>query len=147
MYLEDIQLNSQVLLEDIVIRKDEMIDFARRYDPIKLHTDEEYAKKTRFGDIIAAGMMSYLAVWAQYVNVDFAGEDIVAGKSTLVEWMKPVFAGDVLHGTATVTDLSVRNDYNGLMTVVIDVFNQNNEKVLTGTVESVVKRRPRTADG
>ena len=143
MYLEDIPINSEKTVENIIIKKEEMLDFARKYNPVKIHTDEEYAKQTRFGDVIAAGMMSFLAVWAQYVQVDFAGEELVAGKSTSVEWEKPVFAGDVLRGAARVTGLSFRNEHNGLMTVTIDVFNQKDEKVLTGVVESVVKRKPR----
>ena len=88
-------------------------------------------------------MMSFLSVWSQYVPHDFAGDDLVAGKSTAVEWLRPVYAGDVLRGVATVTGLSFRNDHNGVMTVTIDVFNQHDAKVLTSTVESIVKRRPR----
>lgn len=143
MYLEDIQINSEISVENIVIEKEEMLDFAKKYNPVKIHTDEDFAKKSRFGELIAPGMMSFLSVWAQYVPIDFAGDDLVAGKSTSVEWLKPVFAGDVLRGSAKVTGLSFRNDHNGLMTVTIDVFNQKDEKVLTSVVESIVKRRPK----
>ena len=143
MYLEDIQINSEVNVENIVIEKEEMIEFARRYNPVKIHTDAEFAKSTRFGELIAPGMLSFLSVWAQYVSLDFAGDDLVAGKSTAIEWMKPVFAGDVLRGTARVTGLSFRNEHNGVMSVTIDVYNQKEEKVLSSVVESIVKRRPK----
>lgn len=143
MYLEDIQISSEKTIDNIVIEKDEMLDFAKKYNPVKIHTDEDFAKGTRFGGLIAAGMMSFLSVWAQYVPMDFAGDDLVAGKSTAVEWLRPVYAGDVLRGVATVTGLSFRNEHNGLMTVTIDVYNQYDAKVLTSVVESVVKRRPK----
>lgn len=143
MYLEDIQIGSEVTVENIVIEKEEMLDFAKKYNPVKIHTDEDFAKKTRFGELIAPGMLSFLSVWAQYTSLDFAGEELIAGKSTAVEWMKPVFAGDVLRGTARVTGLSFRNDHNGVLTVAIDVFNQKDEKVLTSVIESIVKRRPK----
>ncbi|MBO6231931.1 MAG: MaoC family dehydratase N-terminal domain-containing protein [Ruminiclostridium sp.] len=143
MYLEDIQIGSEVTVENIVIEKEEMLDFANRYNPVKIHTDEDFAKKTRFGELIAPGMLSFLSVWSQYTSLDFAGDDLVAGKSTAVEWSKPVFAGDVLRGVAKVTGLSFRNEHNGILTVTIDVFNQRDEKVLTSVVESVVKRRPK----
>ena len=143
MYLEDIAVNSEVTVENIVIEKEEMLDFAKKYNPVKIHTDADFAKKTRFGEIIAPGMLSFLSVWAQYVSLDFAGEELVAGKSTAIEWMKPVFAGDVLRGVARVTGLSFRNEHNGIMTVTIDVYNQKDEQVLTSAVESVVKRRPK----
>lgn len=143
MYLEDIQISSVKTVENIVIEKDEMLDFAKKYNPVRIHTDEDFASQSRFGGLIAAGMMSFLSVWAQYVPVDFAGDDLVAGKSTAVEWLRPVYAGDVLRGVATVTGLSFRNEHNGLMTVTIDVYNQDEMKVLTSVVESVVKRRPK----
>ena len=143
MYLEDIQIGSEVTVENIVIEKEEMLDFAKKYNPVKIHTDEDFAKKTRFGELIAPGMLSFLSVWAQYTSLDFAGEELIAGKSTAVEWMKPVFAGDVLRGTARATGLSFRNDHNGVLTVAIDVFNQKDEKVLTSVIESIVKRRPK----
>ena len=143
MYLEDIRINSEKTVENIVIEREEMLDFAKKYAPAKIHTDEDFAKLSRFGELIAPGMLSFLSVWAQYVLVDFAGEELVAGKSTAVEWLRPVFAGDVLRGCARVTGLAFRNDHNGVMTVTIDVFNQKDDKVLTSVVESVVKRKPK----
>ena len=143
MYLEDIKLNSEITVDNIVIEKEEMLDFAKKYNPVKIHTDEDFAKLTRFGELIAPGMLSFLSVWSQYAEMDFAGEELIAGKSTAVEWLKPVFAGDVLCGVAKVTGLSFRNERNGVMTVTIDVFNQKDEKVLTSVVESVVKRKPK----
>lgn len=143
MYLEDIKLNSEITVDNIVIEKEEMLDFAKKYNPVKIHTDEDFAKLTRFGELIAPGMLSFLSVWSQYAEMDFAGEELIAGKSTAVEWLKPVFAGDVLRGVAKVTGLSFRNERNGVMTVTIDVFNQKDEKVLTSVVESVVKRKPK----
>ncbi len=62
-----------------------MLDFAINYDNIPLHTDEEYAKSTHFVKLIAPGIMSFMAVWAKYLEVDFFGEELLAGKSTKIE--------------------------------------------------------------
>jgi acyl dehydratase len=51
------------------------MDFARSYDNIPLHTDEEYAKTTHLGKLIAPGVMSFMSVWAKYLEVDFFGEE------------------------------------------------------------------------
>ena len=118
-----------------------MIAFAKEYDNIPLHTDEEYAKTTPFGQLIAPGVMSFLAVWANYLKIDFFADELIAGKSTKMEWFKPVFAGDVLTGKATITDLEVRNERNGKVELTIDVYNQNGDLVITDVTESVVKRR------
>ena len=91
--------------------------FARDYDNIPLHTDEDYAKATPFGKLMAPGVMSFMSVWAKYLEVDFFGEEFLAGKSTKIEWLKPVFADDVLTGKATITSLVKRNPNNGLVEV------------------------------
>ena len=126
-------------LAPAVIQKEKMLAFARDYDNIPLHTDEEYAKTTPFGRLIAPGVMSFMSVWAKYLEVDFFGEELLAGKSTKIEWLKPVFAGDVLTGRATITNLVKRNSKNGFVEVTIKAYNQNGELVLTDVTEAVVK--------
>jgi len=124
-----------------VIEKEKMLDFAINYDNIPLHTDEEYAKSTHFGRLIAPGVMSFMAVWAKYLEVDFFGEELLAGKSTKIEWLKPVFAEDILTGKATVTNLTRRSEKNGIVEVTIEAYNQNGELVLTDITEAIVKCR------
>ena len=141
MYFEDIKKGMEIELASAVIEKEKMLSFARDYDNIPLHTDEEYAKKTPFGKLIAPGVMSFMAVWAKYLEVDFFGEELLAGKSTKIEWLKPVFAEDVLTGKAVITNLEKRNARNGLAEITIEVKNQNGEVVLTNVTEAIVKCR------
>ena len=142
MYFDDITIGLTTEIAPAVIEKQKMIDFALLYDNIPLHTDEEYAKKTPFKKLIAPGVMSFMAVWAKYLEVDFFGEELLAGKSTKIEWLKPVFADDVLSGKATVTSLTKRSEKNGIVEVTIEAFNQNGELVLTDITEAIVKCRP-----
>lgn len=141
MYLDDIKLNTEIHIPEAVIDKERMLEFARLYDPIPLHCDEEYAKTTKFGRLIAPGVMSFMAVWARFTENDIFGEELIAGKSTKIEWFKPVFAGDVLTGKARISAITRRNPYNGIAELTIDVFNQHGELVLTNVTESVVKYR------
>ena len=141
MYFGDLKLGMEVELAPAVIEKDKMVAFARDYDNIPLHTDEEYAKTTPFGRLIAPGVMSFVSVWAKYLEVDFFGDELLAGKSTKIEWMKPVFAGDVLTGKARVTNLVKRNEKNGLAEVTIDVYNQDGDLVMVGVTEAIVKAK------
>ena len=122
-----------------VIERDKMLDFARLYDNIPLHTDEEYAKKTPFGKLIAPGVMSFMSVWAKYLEVSFFGDELLAGKSTKIEWLKPVFVDDVLTGRATITNLTPRNARNGIVEITVEAYNQHGELVLTDVTEAVVK--------
>ena len=139
MYFDDIEIGMTRLIAPATIEKQKMFDFARDYDNIPLHTDEEYAKSTHFGGLIAPGVMSFMSVWAKYLEVDFFGGELIAGKSTRIEWLKPVFAEDVLAGKATVTRLTRRNCKNGIVEVSIEAYNQNGELVLTSVTEAVVK--------
>ena len=141
MYFDELELGMTVKTEPVIIEKEKMLAFARDYDNIPLHTDEEYAKTTPFGKLIAPGVMSFMAVWAKYLDVDFFGEELLAGKSTKIEWLKPVFADDILTGKATVTKLVKRNERNGLVEVTIDVHNQDGVLVLVDVTEAIVKCR------
>lgn len=141
MYFDDIKIGMAVDISPAVIEKEKMLDFARTYDNIPLHTDEEYAKSTHFGKLIAPGVMSFMAVWAKYLEVDFFGEELLAGRSTKIEWLKPVFAEDVLTGKAVVTSLTKRSEKNGVVEVKIEAYNQNSDLVLTDITEAIVKCR------
>ncbi len=114
MYFDDIKLGMTVEIAPAVIKKEKMLSFAHDYDNIPLHTDEGYAKRTHFGKLIAPGVMSFMSVWVKFLEVDLFGEELLAGKSTKIEWIKPVFADDVLTGKATVTNLFKRNEKTGL---------------------------------
>jgi acyl dehydratase len=113
MYFDDMKLGMTVNVAPAVIDKDKMLEFAKEYDDVPLHTDEEYAKTTPFGKLIAPGVMSFMAV----------------------------FAEDVLTGKATITDLVKRNEKNGIVAVSFEVYNQNGELVLTDVTEAIVKCR------
>ena len=121
MYFNDLKLGMTVEIAPAVIEKQKMLDFARIYDPIPLHTDEAYAKASPFGQLIAPGVMSFMSVWAKYLEVDLFGEE------------------DVLTGKATITNLVQRNPRNGLVEITIEAYNQNGVHVLSDVTEAVVK--------
>ena len=139
MYFDDLKIGMTVDTAPTVIQKEKMLAFARTYDNIPLHTDEEYAKTTPFGKLIAPGVMSFMSVWAKYLEVDFFAAELIAGKSTKIEWVKPVYADDVLSGKATITNLIKRNEKNGLVEVSIEAYNQKGIHVLSNVTEAIVK--------
>ena len=139
MYFDDVKIGMTVDIPSAVIEKEKMMDFARLYDNIPLHTDEEYAKKSPFGGLIAPGMMSFMSVWAKYLEVDLFGDDLLAGKSSKVEWLKPVYADDILTAKAEVTNKTPRSEKNGIVELTINAYNQNGELVLTNITEAIVK--------
>ena len=138
MYLNEMELGMELKTESVRIEKERMIAFSKLYDPFLLHQDEEYAAKTRFGKLVAPGVMSFMSVWANVIESGFFGEALIAGKSTKIEWFKPVFADDVLTGKGKITGLVQRNAYNGIAELTLEVYNQRGELVLTDVTESIV---------
>ena len=139
VYFNAFKVGMAVEIAPAVIGKQKMLDFAHTYDNIPLHTDEEYAKASPFGQLIAPGVMSFMSVWAKYLEVDFFGKELLAGKSTKIEWHKPVYADDVLHGKAVITNLTRRSPKNGIVEITIEAYNQNNVHVLSNVTEAIVK--------
>ena len=141
MVFNDLKIGMTVDIPPAVIEKEKMMDFARLYDNIPIHTDEEYAKKSPFKALIAPGVMSFMSVWVKYLEVDFFGDDLLAGKSTKIEWLNPVYADDILTGIAEITNLTQRNEKNGIVELTIKAYNQNGDLVLTDVTEAIVKCR------
>lgn len=142
MYLDDMEIGMEFLTGDVRIEKEKMLAFAREYDPFPLHYDEEYAKHTRFGKLIAPGVMSFMAVWARVMELGFLREKQIAGKSTKIEWFHPVYADDVLSGRVEITRITRRNAYNGIAELTLWVYNQEGVLVLTNITEAIIQYRP-----
>ena len=139
MYFDDLKTGMTVQIPPAFIEKEKMLDFAKNYDPIPLHTDEAYAKASPFGALIAPGVMSFMSVWAKYLEIDLFGKELLAGKSTKIEWLKPVYAEDVLTGKAKITNLTKRSEKNGIVEITIEAYNQHGILVLTNVTEAIVK--------
>ena len=142
MYYEDFRLGDVFPIEQVVIEKEKMMAFAKEYDPLPNHTDEAYAKATHFGDLIAPGVMTFMTIWTKFLEQDVFGTELIAGKSTKIEWTRPVYAKDVLTSSAQVTALGKRSARNGVVEITVTAYNQHGMLVLKDVTEVVVKRRP-----
>ena len=129
----------------IAVEADEIIAFAKRFDPQDFHTDPEAAKQTPFGGLIAsgwhtAGLMMRLYVEHYLTHVaSFASPGLDE-----LRWLKPVRPGDRLSVRVTVlkaTPSKSKQD-RGAVTLLIEVFNQNDEIVMTLKAVNIVALRP-----
>ena len=93
MYFDELRLGMKVDTAPAIIEKNKMMEFARDYDNIPLHTDEEYATSSHFGKLIAPGIMSFVSVRAKYLEVDFFSNENVH----FHVWAHPSFAVSHLH--------------------------------------------------
>lgn len=142
MYFEDFHVGQQWHVEPFAITREQILAFAKDYDPLPLHLDEDYAKTTRFGGLISSGVMTFMLMWTAFIKEhDPLGEELVAGQNNHMAWPAPLYAGDTLSGTVTVTNLTVRNTHNGVVTVALKGYNQDGKHVLDGDANIIVARK------
>ena len=124
---------------------EEIIDFARKYDPQRFHVDPEAARKSNFGALCASGWHT-TAIWMRFNVEDIKAEMIAAAKRgeqppkfgpspgfENLKWLKPVYAGDTIRFTRTlnaVRDLNSRPGWS-IMQMSSAAYNQNDEQVLS----------------
>jgi len=117
------KFSTERLVTDEVIRK--FADVSGDHNPI--HLDDEVAKKTRFGKRIAHGMLSGAFISA-VLGYELAERNIVYLSQTL-KFTAPVYIGDTVTATATVTN--IRED-KPIVTLETVCTNQNGEVLVKG---------------
>ena len=141
MYFDDFKKGDEFQLNSIKIDRQKMIDFAVDYDPQKIHMDEEYGKASRYGDIIAPGIMSFMSVWAEFVKSDIIFDQFIAAQSFQIKWLAPVFSGEVLTGKVKIQDVIPRNPYNGIVEVNLVIYDEKGDMVMDTLTEAILHRR------
>ena len=138
MYFEDFELGKTWDIAEIPITREMMLDYASKYDSAPIHMDDEVGKNSIFGEIIAPGTMTGMLLGRRGLLDYKPLGHFVAGISSYNDWYKAVKAGDVISGTATVDYVESRNEYNGLVRIKIDGYNQNGEHVITANDTLVI---------
>jgi acyl dehydratase len=119
---------------NIAVEEDEMIDFARRFDPQPFHRDPVAAKRSVFGGLIASGW--HTASLMMRLFVDHYLSHVASLSSPGVDelrWLKPVRPEDTLSLRVTVsgTKRSASKPDRGIVHSYIEVLNQDDEIVMT----------------
>ncbi|GAB2902111.1 MaoC family dehydratase [Paralcaligenes ginsengisoli] len=117
----------------VVVRQEEMLSFAKAYDPQWFHTDVKRAEQGRWEGLIASGWLT--CSLAMRMAVDAALHDSESFGSPGLEklrWLLPVRPDDAIHLEATVDSVRISSsrDDLGIMRWTWRVFNQRKEQVL-----------------
>ncbi len=144
-YLEDFAVGQVMDFPPRTVSEDEIIAFARDYDPQPFHLDKEAAKQSLFGGLCASGwhtaglMMRMLVdnMIGKYASMGSPGID-------QLRWVKPVFPGDTLHlrGEVLEVKFSQSKPDRGIITTRYEMKNQNGETVLSMQGKGMYARRP-----
>jgi acyl dehydratase len=144
-YFEDFAAGQTFDLGTRTVNEDEIVAFARDWDPQPFHVDPAAAQDGPFGGLIASGWHSSAILMRLYVDTilhDTAG----MGSPGIEElrWLRPVRPGDVLHGRMEILEAtpSERNGGRGTLRILLELLNQNGDVALTLTSRGHFARRP-----
>jgi len=146
IYFEDLEVGAETDFGSYHVTREEMLEFARKYDPQPFHLSDEEAARTHFGKLSASGWHTAamtMAVIARYV-VDHRQAGLGSPGIDELRWKKPVFAGDTLHVRGTILDKtpSRSKPEMGSFRTRTTVTNQNDEVVMSFTSIVLIRRRP-----
>jgi acyl dehydratase len=144
-YFEDFPAGAVFAAGAITVSADEIIEFARKYDPQPMHTDPEAAARGQFAGLIASGWHTAAMMMRLFAD-NFLSPQSSAASPGLDElrWLKPVRPGDVL--SLRVVVLEARPSHSrpdqGVVRSSIEVLNQRGEVVMSLKPISLMHRRP-----
>ena len=146
LYFEDLQEGAETDFGTYAITREEVLEFARKYDPQPFHLSDEAAAKTHFGRLSASGWHTAAMTMAVIARRVVADEQAGLGSPGIDElrWLKPVYPGDTLHVRGRIIDKTPsrsKPDLGSFRTETI-VTNQDNVPVMRFTSIVLIRRRP-----
>lgn len=134
IHLEDIEVGRQVAFGNLVVTKEDIIAFARAFDPQAIHLDEEAAKRSIVGGLCASGFHS-CALLMRMLADDVLANGTSFGSPGIdeVKWMKPVRPGDTLSARFVCTEkrAMASRPHIGIAKLKIDMLNQAGDVVMS----------------
>jgi acyl dehydratase len=146
IYFEDLEVGTETDFGSYEVTREEVLDFARKYDPQPFHLSDEAAAKTHFGRIAASGWHTCAMTMAVIARKVVGEEQAGLGSPGIDElrWLKPVYPGDTLHVKGTIVDKTPsRSRPNiGSFRTETAVTNQDGVPVMRYTSIVLMRRRP-----
>jgi len=146
-YFEDYIEGSVHDCGSIVVDADQIVAFAKQFDPQDFHANPEAAQRTPFGGLIASGWHTAGLMTRLYIENYLSHVASLASPGIdELRWLKPVRPGDRLSVRATVLKAtpSKSKPDRGAVTSFVEVYNQHNETVMTLKPINIIARRPAT---
>lgn len=143
-HFEDFAVGDRFTAAPVRFEAAMIMDFARRYDPQRFHTDPEAARATPFGGLIASGWQVCALTFGALIEAGFLeGTGMASPGLDELRWHRPVRPGDTLRTSIQV--LAVRPSASradrGYVDFLVEAHNQDGERTLSYRVKEIVARR------
>lgn len=144
-YFEDFEVGATQRFGEYHVTREEILEFAEKYDPQPFHLSDEAAAKTLFGSLCASGWHTSAMAMRMIVENMRGGGEGALGSPGIDElrWSRPVFPGDTLRMESTILDKKESRSRPEIGTVFMQnkVFNQNDELVMTNKPMVMFRKR------
>ncbi|MEO5494675.1 MAG: MaoC family dehydratase [Sphingomonas sp.] len=145
-YFEDITVGARSSFGRYDVTRDEVMEFARKYDPQPFHLSDEAAAQTHFGRLSASGWHTCAMTMAMVVENLQNHRQAGLGSPGMDElkWLKPVYPGDTLRCETEILEkrVSTSRPEMGLYKSRMTVFNQDDVPVMTFVSNGMIRTRP-----
>ena len=143
-YWEDFAVGETTELGTVAVTRDEIVEFAQRYDPQPFHVDEAAADGGPYGGLIASGWHTaalFMGLFVRTILLDSASMGSPGVEE--LRWTAPVRPGDRLTGRVTVTAVepSSKRADRGTVFTTSEVLNQDGTVVMTMRARGFFRRR------
>jgi acyl dehydratase len=145
-YFEDIEVGRTASFGHYAVTREELMDFAAKYDPQPFHLSDEAAAQTHFGRLSASGWHTCAMVMSMVVANLKENQQAGLGSPGIDElkWVKPVYPGDTLRCETEILEkrVSASRPEMGIFKSRMRVFNQEDVMVMTFVSNGLVATRP-----
>ncbi|MEG8043217.1 MaoC family dehydratase [Sphingomonas faeni] len=149
-YFEDIEVGRTASFGSYAVTREEVMDFAAKYDPQPFHLSDEAAAQTHFGRLSASGWHTCAMVMSMVVANLKENQQAGLGSPGIDElkWIKPVYPGDTLRCVTEILEkrVSASRPEMGIFKSRMRVFNQDDVMVMTFVSNGLVATRPTGAN-
>ena len=143
-YFDDYTLGQTFDTDGITIESSDIMQFAGLsgdYNPI--HTNEHYAKTTRFCGRISHGMLAVSKMTGKFNQLGYWDGAVIAMLETGWKFLQVVRPGDTIYSHLTISELQEwKGKESGAVTIKFDVMNQDEARVIEGFLKLLLKKRP-----
>ncbi|MCA0977596.1 MaoC family dehydratase [Qipengyuania flava] len=145
IFYEDLRIGTVRKFGQYEVSREEVIDFATKYDPQPFHLDDAAAAETHFGRLSASGW--HTCSMTMRMMVDDMADNPSAGLGSpgidQLRWKKPVFPGDTLRCETELIEKrrSASRPEMGIFKSRVRTFNQNDEIVLEMVSNALIRTR------
>jgi acyl dehydratase len=143
-YFEDYPPGAVFEYGQISVTEEEIIEFARRFDPQDMHVDPEAAARGRFAGLIASGWHTAAMMMRLFAD-NFLSRVASLASPGLDElrWLQPVRPGDALRIRVTVLEATASHSRpdRGMVRTLVEVLNQQGAVVMSLKPMNIIRRR------